>query len=83
MTRKVDKKVDKNLDKKVDKKLDIKVDKNLGNKVGQKGDIRLEKGRETMALTGLRRKKIRNAALRKKEMSLIREAKGNWRERIR
>ena len=47
---------------KVDQKLDIKVDKNLGNKVDRKVDMRPEKGRETMALTGLRRNGITRRA---------------------
>ena len=52
----------KKVGQKVDKKLDIKVDKNLGNKVGQKVDMRPEKGRETMALTGLCRNGITRRA---------------------
>ena len=52
----------KKVSQKVDKKLDIKVDKILGNKVGRKVDMRPEKGRETMALTGLRRNGITRRA---------------------
>ena len=39
-----------------------KDDKNLSNKVGRKVDMRQEKGRETMALTGLRRNGITRRA---------------------
>ena len=52
----------KKVAQKVDKKLNIKVDKNLGNKVGRKVYMRPEKGRETMALTGLRRNGITRRA---------------------